>query len=103
MKTILVTALALTLGGCGAATVTQTRVQVVKEPVPAPCPDKAAYAKLKAGRPVPLRNQPMPGTAEERVARQAAQLGRFEAEGAWADKVEAALDRCQQEGLAPSP
>jgi hypothetical protein len=101
MKTILVMLGALALAGCGATAATEVRVETVKVPVPAPCPARPAYEKLKKGRPVPLRNQPMPGTAEERVARQAAQLGRFEAEGGWADQVEAALDRCQLEGLAP--
>lgn len=86
------------LSGCTKAAVsTETRVQVVKELVPAPCPDKDVYDRLKRKRPVPLRHQPMPDTPDARVAQQQAQLGRFEAEGGWADKVEAALDRCQLE------
>lgn len=103
MKTILVLAGALALAGCGTTTATEVRVETVNVPVRAPCPAKAEYDKLKRSRPVPLRNQPMPDTAEERVAKQAAQLGRFEAEGGWADRAEAALDRCQEEGLAPKP
>lgn len=103
MKTILVLAGALALAGCGTTAATEVRVETVNVPVRAPCPARAEYDKLKRSRPVPLRNQPMPDTAEERVAKQAAQLGRFEAEGGWADRAEAALDRCQEEGLAPKP
>lgn len=103
MKTILVIAGALALAGCGKTVATEVRIERINVPVPAPCPAKAEYDKLKRSRPVPLRSQPMPGTAEERVAKQAAQLGRFEAEGGWADRAEAALDRCQKEGLAPTP
>jgi hypothetical protein len=36
----------------------------------------------------------MPPTPAERVARTAAQLGLYEASGAWADKVEEAFARC---------
>ena len=76
-----------------------------------PCPDAASYAKIKAGKPTPLRSQAKPRTGTERVARQSAQLGLYEAEGGWADKAMAALDRCQVagedreegEGLANSP
>lgn len=103
MKTILVLIGALALAGCGTTAATEVRIETVKVPVRAACPAKAEYDKLKRTRPVPLRNQPMPDTAEERVAKQAAQLGRFEAEGGWADRAEAALDRCQEEALAPSP
>lgn len=103
MKTILVMLGALALTGCGTTAATEVRIETVKVPVRAPCPAKAEYDKLKRTRPVPLRNQPMPDTAEERVARSQAQLGRFEAEGGWADRAEAALDRCQEEALAPSP
>lgn len=104
MKTIAILGAALLLAGCGAGTATETRVQIERVPVRAPCPDKATYDSLKAGRPKPLRSTPMPATADERVAKQAAQLGRFEAAGGWADQAEAALDRCQRgEDLTPSP
>ncbi len=95
---------ALALAGCGAGVATETRVQIVRVPVPAPCPAKPEYDKLKASRPRPLREQQMPATAEERSAKVQAQLGRFEAEGGWADRAEAALDRCALvEAVAPSP
>ena len=88
----------LLLSGCGAGTATETRVKIERVPVRAPCPEPETYRALKAERPKPLRDQKMPASAEERVARTSAQLGRFEAKGAWADKVEAALDSCQQGG-----
>lgn len=88
---------AMLLSACGTtATAVETRVQVEKVPVRARCPDAKTYADLKKDRPRPLRDQPMPGSAEERVARTAAQLGRFEAKGGWADRAEAVLDRCQE-------
>lgn len=106
MRTILLLALpALVLAGCTRPGVpTEVQVKLVQVPVRAACPAKTEYDKLKSSRPRPLREQPMPATAEERSAKTAAQLGRFEAEGGWADRAEAALDRCQvEEGLAPSP
>lgn len=100
----LVLGMMATLSSCGAGTAIETRVQIEKVPVRAPCPDKATYDGLKASRPKPLRSQPMPPTADERVAKQAAQLGRYEAAGGWGDQAEAALDRCQRgEDLTPSP
>lgn len=89
----------LSLGGCAThRPATELRVETVKVPVRAACPAPAEYAKLKSTRPRPLVDTPMPETAEQRVGKTAAQLGRFEAPGGWADRVEAALDRCQQEG-----
>ena len=96
MKWVVIGA-AVLLAGCGEP-VTQVRVETIQVPVPTACPDRGAYEKLKADRPRPLREQPMPETAQERVDKQAAQLGRYEAEGAWADRVEATLDRCQLDG-----
>lgn len=58
------------------------------------CPTRAEVRRLRAARPKPLRNQPMPASPAERVARTSAQLGQYEARGAWADKVEEALARC---------
>lgn len=98
MKRISVIALAGLLSACGAGTAVETRVQIERVPVPAPCPDRPTYEALKKDRPKPLRDQPMPASPEERVAKTAAQLGRYEARGGWADRVEAALDRCQQGG-----
>lgn len=97
MRKLCVIALAALTAACshGPAAV-ETRVQIERVPVPAPCPDRETYEALKKSRPVPLRDQPMPGSAEERVAKTAAQLGRFEAKGGWADRAEAALDRCQK-------
>ena len=88
--------LAVALGGC--ATTKYIDREVPKEvlvEVRAPCPDKDEAERLKDGRPVPLRKQRMPDTAEERTAAANAQLGRYEAEGGWADQVVSALDRCQ--------
>lgn len=88
---------AVPLAGCGAAgTATEVRVETLKVPVRARCPDKATYDGLKATRPRPLREQPMPADPDVRVAKTQAQLGRFEAQGGWADRAEAALDRCQE-------
>lgn len=90
--------MAATLSSCGAATAVETRVQIERVPVPTPCPDDKTYDGLVADQPVPLRNQAMPGSADERVARTAAQLGRYEAKGGWADRARAALDRCHSAG-----
>lgn len=89
------------LGGCSTtgAVPVQTVTQIERVPVRAACPDKKTYDGLVADQPVPLRSQPMPSDPDVRVARTAAQLGRYEAKGAWADRARAALDRCQQEGL----
>lgn len=81
--------------GCGGKVVYRDRIKTVQVPVRAPCPDPETYGEIKNARPVPLRSQPKPATAEERVAKTAAQLGRYEAEGGWADQATAALDRCQ--------
>ena len=59
------------------------------------CPSAADIKKLRAARPKPLRNQKMPGTAAERVAKTAAQLGLYEAKGRWADQVEQAFAKCE--------
>ena len=74
----------------------EVKTQVVEVQVRAPCPDPAERLRLRSTRPARLGDQPMPATARERVAKTAAQLGRYEAPGAWADQVDAALDRCQQ-------
>jgi hypothetical protein len=66
----------------------------VVEAAPEACPSEAEIKRLRAARPRPLRVQRMPATPAERVARTAAQLGLYEASGAWADKVEEALARC---------
>lgn len=105
MKTIAILAL-LPLAACAGkvAVPVEVRTVVQKIPVRAACPAPDAYLALKAGRPKPLRDQPMPATADVRTAKTAAQLGRFEAPGGWADRVEAALDRCQEaEDLTAAP
>jgi hypothetical protein len=94
---------ALALSACGAGVSSEVRIEKVYVSVPAACPDKETYAKLKSDRPAPLRDRPMPGTPEERVAQTGAQLGRYEAEGGWGDRVVKALDRCQTPGVAPAP
>lgn len=58
------------------------------------CPTLAEIRRLRGARPKPLRSQPMPASPAERVARTAAQLGLYEARGAWADQVADMLDRC---------
>lgn len=98
MKAIVILAALPLVAGCGAATAVETRVQIERVPVPTPCPDDKTYDGLVADQPVPLRNQAMPGSADERVARTAAQLGRYEARGGWADRARAALDRCHSAG-----
>lgn len=93
------------LAGCSKpSTRIETRYQVQRVAVKAKCPDPATYAGLKKARPAPLRVQKMPDTAQERNALTSAQLGRYEAKGGWADRVEAALDRCQEgEDLTDDP
>jgi len=95
VKVIVLLALAGLLAGCGGPGVaTETHIQIEKVPVRARCPDKATYDSIKATRPRPLAEQPMPATADERVAKTSAQLGRYEAPGGWGDRAVAALDRC---------
>ncbi len=97
MKRLILVA-AIGLAGCATtARPTEVRIETVKIKVRAACPALAEYAKLKSTRPRPLREQPMPDSMEQRTAKTVAQLGRYEAEGGWADRVEAALDRCQVE------
>ena len=85
---------ALALGGCATTAPVETRVQIERVPVAARCPDKTTYEGLVADQPRPLRDQPMPASADERVAKSQAQLGRYEAKGGWVDRARAALDRC---------
>ena len=104
MRTLVIFVLmAMGLAGCGAGgAAVETRVQIEKVPVRVPCPSPEVYAKLVRTQPVPLVTQKMPATADERVARQSAQLGLYEAKGGWADRARAALDRCQAgEDLTP--
>ena len=89
--------IALTAGCASGPTVTKTEIKTVRVPYRAPCPDPQRYQEIKNERPIPLRTQPKPPTPEERAAKTSAQLGRYEAEGGWADKAMAALDRCQLE------
>lgn len=113
MKIILASVIALMLlAGCTKPGVAvETRWKTITVTKRGPCPDKATYARLKASRPTPLRNQAKPTTGTERVARTAAQLGLYEAEGKWADQVDATLTRCQvagedteeAEGVADTP
>lgn len=93
---------ALALAGCGPRVITKTEIKTVQVPVRVACPDKAVFDEVTAFLPVPLRTQPMPATADERVAKSQAQLGKYEAEGGWADRAMSALRRCQ-EGVATTP
>lgn len=97
MKTILIIAGALALAGCGktSGVAVETQFKPVYIDKVVSCPAADVYQGLKADRPKPLASQAMPATAEERTAKTAAQLGRYEAKGGWADRVEKALDRCQ--------
>jgi len=85
----------IALAGCATtpAIVEKPVIQYVEKRVE--CPSKEERARLKALRPKPLRDTPMPPTAVERNARSQAQLGLYEAPGGWADQVDSALDRCQ--------
>lgn len=86
----------LVLGACAPKVMTVEKPVITYAEVPAACPPKAERDRLRAARPKPLRDQPMPATAVERTAVTVAQLGRYEAEGGYADQVDAALDRCQR-------
>lgn len=102
MRKIAAIAAVALLSGCmgkTGGTVVRAEIREIRVPVRTVCPDRSTYDALKSSRPVPLRTQPMPASAEERVAKGQAQLGRYEAEGGWADQVTAALDRCQREGV----
>lgn len=67
----------------------------VIEKVAERCPSQSEINRLRAARPKPLRDQKMPATTAERVARTAAQLGLYEAKGQWADQVESAFRQCE--------
>lgn len=84
------------LSACGAKPVTIEKISTVYVEKPIACPSPAERARIKALRPKPLREQPMPPTAVERNAKAQAQLGLYEAEGGYADQVDATLDRCQK-------
>jgi len=98
MKAVMMMAVAMMIAGCGRTPPPrpiEVKTQVVEVQVSVACPDPAERTRLRAGRPARLADRPMPATARERVAQTAAQLGRYEAPGGWADQVDAALDRCQ--------
>lgn len=75
---------------------------VVEKPVityvekPIECPSAEERERLRQLRPAPLREQSMPADVVERLGKLLAQLGIYEAQGGYADQVEAALDRCQK-------
>ena len=91
--------LAVLLTGC-AHTPPPRPVEVVPErvevPVRAPCPAPDEYARLMALRPVPIGQQPMPDTVEQRVAAIVAQVLLLDADGGLVDQTFAALKRCQE-------
>lgn len=96
-KALILLPVALLLSACGkdvAPLITQFNPVAVA--VPSACPERAVGADLIASRPNPLRNQARPPDASVRSALSQAQLGMYEAEGGWADKVVTALKRCQQ-------
>lgn len=98
MKTV-AAVLMLGLAACAG----KPRIEYIEKPViqrvevPAPCPVATERERLRTLRPVPLREQTMPATAVERTAQAIAQLGKYEAEGGYADQIDTALDRCQLE------
>lgn len=87
---------ALVLGACAPKVVTVEKPVITYVKTPIECPSKEERARLRTLRPAPLRTQPMPPTVVERNAKAQAQLGLYEAEGGYADQVDAALDRCQK-------
>lgn len=112
MRYLWISLLLIPLAGCTKPGVpVETRYKTITVTKRGPCPDEATYARLKASRPVPLRSQAKPVNPAERVARTAAQLGLYEAEGKWSDQASAVLDRCQvagetkteSEGVADAP
>lgn len=95
MRALILAAVAASLAAC-TTTVTKEVPVITYVPTPIACPTPVERARLKALRPVPLRNSPMPPTAVERNAKAQAQLGQYEAEGGYADQVDTVLDRCQK-------
>ena len=88
----------LFLGACAAKpTPVRVEYQKVYVNVPAPCPETGVADALIASRPQPLRNTERPSDASVRSGKSQAQLGKFEAEGGWADQVIAALTRCKSD------
>lgn len=111
-KITLIGLAACLLSGCKTTgTASEVRYQTVTVTKRGPCPAEQVFAALTASRPTPLRNQARPTTGVERGARTSAQLALYEREGGWADKVIAALTRCQatsaeterSEGVATPP
>lgn len=98
VRIVLVAAVAFALSACAGkpAVITVEKPVITHVEVPAPCPTAEERERLRTLRPVALRNQPMPTTVGERTAKALAQLGKYEAEGGYADQVDAALDRCQR-------
>lgn len=96
MKIVAVALLGLILTGCAAKAVpVKMEYQTVYVNVPAPCPETGVAEGLINSRPQPLRGTEKPSDASVRSALSQAQLGKFEAEGGWADQVVAVLKRCQ--------
>lgn len=98
MRTVLIVcALTPLLAACGAqhvAAPSEIIHDTVNVPVPAPCPQDEVFNALAASKPSKLASQPMPATAQERTDKALAQLGRYEADGGWADKAWAVISRC---------
>lgn len=97
MRSLIIAAL-LALSACGPEkyiTVEKPVITYVEKPVR--CPSKEEYNKLMQNMPEKLAYGPVPPTLDERVAQMAAQLGRYEAPGAFLDQIQAVLDRCQAE------
>lgn len=87
---------ALLLAGCAPKVITKEHQVITYVEKPIVCPSAEERERLRKLRPAPLRGQPMPPTVVERNAKSQAQLGLYEAEGGYADQVDAALNRCQK-------
>lgn len=100
MRMILLVAGAASLAGCAGRTAVATEVKTVVQYVKVAdaCPADDVFADLQKSRPSPLASQPMPADADVRTALTAAQLGKYEAKGAWADRAWATIVRCHTGG-----
>lgn len=79
-----------------AATPVRVETQTVEVEVPVACPSKEEYDRLLGLKPVPLREQGVPDSYVEKVGKLSAQLGLYEATGAFVDQVWAAITSCQK-------
>lgn len=93
---ILIAGAALTLAACEHPSAISERPVITYVDRPVQCPSPEERERLRKLKPAPLRDKPMPTDPVARIAQSQAQLGLYEAPGAYADQVEAALNRCQK-------